>query len=60
MAIQHNVITDPNIHEPKGATSAVSETAYVANGAGSGVWKRPLPSGSDSAGASKVLEADGA
>lgn len=36
--IQHNVITDPDIHEPKGAASALANTVYVANGAGSGSW----------------------
>lgn len=38
--IQHSAITDPNIHEPKGASSASAETVYVADGAGSGSWQK--------------------
>jgi hypothetical protein len=41
--VQHNALTDPNIHEPKGITSAVNGEVYMANGSGSGTWK--LPSG---------------
>ena len=40
MSIQHSLITDPNIHEPKGAATAASGASYVANGVGSGVWKK--------------------
>lgn len=37
--ISHSTLTDPYLHEPKGvATSTVGEV-YVADGAGSGVWK---------------------
>lgn len=36
---EHVSITDPNIHEPKGITSATSGEVYVANGSGSGTWK---------------------
>jgi hypothetical protein len=39
MTIQHNVITDPDIHEPKGVAAASSGQVYVANGSGSGAWK---------------------
>lgn len=39
MTIEHVSINDPNIHEPKGVATAVSGSAYVANGAGSGVWE---------------------
>lgn len=39
MAIQHSNITDPKIHEPKGASTALIDTIYVANGSGSGTWK---------------------
>jgi len=39
MTIQHNVITDPDIHEPKGVAAASSGQVYVANGSGSGTWK---------------------
>lgn len=42
MAIQHNVITDPEIHEPKGASTATVDQVYAADGAGSGEW-RELP-----------------
>jgi hypothetical protein len=40
MAIQHVDITDPNIHEPKGASTASIGTVYVADGAGSGSWEK--------------------
>ena len=39
MTIQHNVITDPDIHEPKGVAAASAGQIYVANGAGSGSWQ---------------------
>lgn len=41
--VQHNALTDPNIHEPKNITSATEGQVYMANGSGSGTWK--LPSG---------------
>lgn len=34
----HNTITDPNIHEPKGASTASAGQVYVADGLGSGAW----------------------
>lgn len=34
----HNSLTDPNLHEPKGASTASAGQIYVANGSGSGVW----------------------
>lgn len=37
--VQHNALTDPNIHEPKGASTATSGQVYVADGTGSGVWQ---------------------
>lgn len=37
--MQHVDITDPNIHEPKGASTAPAGSVYVANGAGSGSWE---------------------
>lgn len=40
MAIEHNVITDPEIHEPKGISTAAANEMYVADGAGSGAWER--------------------
>ena len=42
--VQHSAITDPNIHEPKGVSSAAAGKVYVANGSGSGSWE--LPAGS--------------
>ena len=39
MSILHKNITDPDIHEPKGVSSAQAGTVYVANGGGSGSWK---------------------
>ena len=38
MAVQHSEITDPNIHEPKGASTAALGQVYAADGAGSGDW----------------------
>jgi hypothetical protein len=39
MTIQHSLITDPNIHEPKGISSATANRVYVSNGLGSGSWQ---------------------
>ena len=36
--IQHVDITDPEVHEPKGASTASNGTIYVSDGAGSGAW----------------------
>lgn len=36
--INHNVLTDPYLHEPKGASTALAGQVYIANGAGSGSW----------------------
>lgn len=36
--VQHSSLTDPNIHEPKGITSAAANTLYMANGSSSGSW----------------------
>lgn len=38
--VQHSAITDPDIHEPKGAAAASGDTVYVADGAGSGTWQK--------------------
>jgi hypothetical protein len=42
--VNHNTLTDPYLHEPKGVASAASGKVYVANGAGSGhgQLKKPL------------------
>lgn len=37
--IQHSVLTDPQLHEPKGVSTAASGKVYVANGSGSGAWQ---------------------
>lgn len=41
MTIEHSTITDPDIHEPKGISTATVGQTYVADGAGSGVWTSP-------------------
>lgn len=38
--IQHKNVTDPNIHESKGAATAAIDTVRVSDGAGSGTWKK--------------------
>ena len=38
--INHELIADPYIHEPKGAASATINKIYVATGTGSGTWKK--------------------
>lgn len=41
MTIQHSIITDPDIHEPKGVATATSGKVYISNGSGSGTWEYP-------------------
>jgi hypothetical protein len=41
--VQHSVLTDPNLHEPKGVSTAATNNIYVANGSGSGTWKKLSP-----------------
>ena len=36
--VNHSALTDPYLHEPKGAAAATSGQVYVANGSGSGTW----------------------
>lgn len=43
MAIQHKDVQDPDIHEPKGASTANSDTSYFADGLGSGIWRKARP-----------------
>lgn len=38
MTIVHSTITDPDLHEPKGASTASAGQVYLANGSGSGTW----------------------
>lgn len=41
MTIQHNTITDPDIHEPKGVSTAVTGKVYMSDGSASGDWVYP-------------------
>jgi len=41
MTIQHNAIDDPDIHEPKGVSTATAGRVYISNGSGSGTWAYP-------------------
>ncbi len=43
--IQHKVIPDADLHEPKGVSGASSGTVYVADGLGSGQWIKNLHEG---------------
>ena len=38
--VSHSTLTDPYLHEPKGAGAATDGTSYVSDGAGSGAWER--------------------
>jgi hypothetical protein len=40
MSIEHKDITDNNIHEPKGISTATADRVYVSDGAGSGAWTK--------------------
>jgi len=57
--IEHKNIPDPNIHEPKGISSATAGEIYVADGAGSGDWIVPEPRNIELASAGDVYVADG-
>lgn len=41
MTVQHNAITDPDIHEPKGIAAATEGKVYMSDGSSSGTWKYP-------------------
>ena len=43
MTVQHSVITDPDVHEPKDASTASVGQVYVSDGAGSGTWDMNYP-----------------
>tara|TARA_R110000822_G_scaffold120579_2_gene254039 strand:- start:42 stop:695 length:654 start_codon:yes stop_codon:yes gene_type:complete len=59
--VQHNALTDPNIHEPKGVTTANAGAVYVATGTGSGNWSvYPSLDLFDGATVGQVFIADGA
>ena len=53
----HSSLTDPNIHEPKGASTAADGEVYVADGVGSGAWTARLPTQTGNSG--KYLTTDG-
>lgn len=38
----HSALTDPDVHEPKGISTATAGDVYIADGAGSGSWA-PTP-----------------
>ena len=57
---EHVDLTDPELHEPKGVSTATSNQTYVANGAGSGVWSEPEPKGVSGANSGEVYVANGA
>jgi hypothetical protein len=42
MTIEHSVMTDPELHEPKGISVAASGQVYEADGLGSGAWTTPV------------------
>lgn len=46
----HSSLTDPDIHEPKGVSTAADGEVYKADGAGSGSWEEILPAQSGKAG----------
>lgn len=37
----HSTLTDPELHEPKGVSTATAGEVYLANGSGSGTWATP-------------------
>lgn len=40
--VSHAALTDPNLHEPIGVSTASAGQVYVADGAGSGDWAFPI------------------
>lgn len=42
MSVEHKNLTGASLHEPKGVAAAGADTAYIADGAGSGAWTDPL------------------
>lgn len=38
MSQYHRTMTDPELHEPKGVSSASADSVYLSNGSGTGVW----------------------
>jgi len=37
--VQHSSLTDPNLHEPKGISTATADQVYISDGSGSGNWR---------------------
>ena len=62
MTIEHNTITDPDLHEPKGVSTALAGEVYIADGAGSGTWEHQTVTLLDSTGENfgRIITADGA
>lgn len=62
--INHELIADPYIHEPKGAASATANKVYVATGTGTGTWKKipvqALSNLTSNGTAGQILSVDGA
>lgn len=58
--VQHSVIADPDIHEPKGVATATAGHVYTSDGGGSGNWSYPELEGTDSATEGQVAVSDGA
>jgi hypothetical protein len=38
MAQYHRTLTDPELHEPKGVSTAPADSVYLSTGSGSGLW----------------------
>lgn len=57
---EHNILTDPELHEPKGVAAATSGQTYVADGAAGGAWSLPEPKGAIAAANREIYVADGA
>jgi hypothetical protein len=56
--VQHKDIIDPNIHEPKGVNFAAANTAYIADGAGSGSWQEIVIPGTENSYPSSAFTVD--
>lgn len=59
MTIEHANITDPEIHEPKGVSSAQADKVYVSDGLGSGSWQEQKLKNQNAASQGMVAVADG-
>lgn len=60
MAIEHKDITESNLHEPKGVSTASSGQVYVADGAGSGTQELPKLEGQAAADLDQIPISNGA